>query len=547
MRGNGYQRLLFRVCATASSLLLSVILAEAQDSPGRMTSSSARPAQSADVGALIDSIRELQAQVQALNSQVSELRAEEQGAQAETRELQSELNRMKGQSTLQPPGGNGPGPYRADPGVRALSSSLPDPPRPEGAAQAETVDQRIARLEEDQQLTAANVGEQSQTKVESGSKYRVRLSGIVLLNMFENRGAVDDLDIPEVALAPGPLSSAGAFGGSLRQSQIGIETFGPDIAGAHTSANLKFDFAGGFPNTPNGTSLGLVRLRTGTIRLDWANTSIVAGQDSLFFAPLAPSSLATLAVPALSYAGNLWDWIPQLRIEHRVALPQGSNLLLQGGILDSLSGEPPRMEYERNPTWGEQSGQPAYAARIAWSHPAFGQDLTVGVGGYYGRQNYGFGRNVDGWAGTTDLTIPVGRYFGLSAEFYRGRAVGGLGGGIGQRVLLSGDFADPSTTVRGLDSMGGWVQLKFKPWTNFEVNGAVGQDNPFASELRRFPTSSSFYVQLLSKNLSPFVNFIYQVRSDVLFSVEYRRLQTTVLDINSQTANHVNVSLGYIF
>jgi hypothetical protein len=205
------------------------------------------------------------------------------------------------------------------------------------------------------------------------------------------------------------------------------------------------------------------------------------------------------------------------------------------------------MEYERYPTWGEQSGQPAYAARIAWSHPAFGQDLTVGVGGYYGRQNYGFGRNVDGWAGTTDLTIPLGRYFGLTAEFYRGRAVGGLGGGIGQRVLLSGDLADPSTTVRGLDSTGGWVQLKFKPWTNFEVNGAVGQDNPFASELRRFPTSSSFYGRLLSKNLSPFVNFIYQVRSDVLFSVEYRRLQTTVLDINSQTANHVNVSLGYIF
>ena len=108
MRGNGYQRLLFRVCATASSLLLSVILAEAQDSPGRMTLSLARPAQSADVGALIDSIRELQAQVQALNSQVSELRAEEQGAQAETRELQSELNRMKGHPHFSRPAGMAP-------------------------------------------------------------------------------------------------------------------------------------------------------------------------------------------------------------------------------------------------------------------------------------------------------------------------------------------------------------------------------------------------------------------------------------------------------
>jgi hypothetical protein len=547
MRVNRYQRLLFRVCATASSLLLSVILAKGQDSPGRMTTSSARPAEAADVGALTDSIRELQAQVRALSSQVSELRAEEQGARAETRELQSELNHMKGQFTLQPPDGNGPDPYRPDPRVRAFPSLLPDSPGLEAGAQAETVEQRIAKLEEDQQLTAANVGEQSQTKVESGSKYRVRLSGIVLLNMFEDRGVVDNLDIPEVALAPGPLSSAGALGGSLRQSQIGIETFGPDIAGAHTSANLKFDFAGGFPNTPNGVSLGLVRLRTGTIRMDWANTSVVAGQDYLFFAPLAPSSLATLAVPALSYAGTLWDWIPQLRIEHRVALRKGSSLLVQGGVLDSLSGDVPRSEYERHPTWGEQSGQPAYAARIAWSRPAFGRDLTVGVGGYYGRQNFGFGRNVDGWAGTTDLTIPLGRYLDLSAEFYRGRSLGGLGGGIGQHVLLSGDLTYSSTTAEGLDSIGGWVQLKFKPWTNFEVNGAVGQDNPFASELRRFPASASYYGPLLSKNLSPFVNFIYQVRSDVLFSVEYRRLQTFVLDSNSQIANHVNVSVGYIF
>ncbi len=66
--------------------------------------------------------------------------------------------------------------------------------------------------------------------------------------------------------------------------------------------------------------------------------------------------------------------------------------------------------------------------------------------------------------------------------------------------------------------MGGWTQLKFKPWPKFEVNGALGVDNPFASELRRFSTSNSYYGVSLSKNVSPFVNFIYQLRSDVLFS-----------------------------
>jgi len=218
--------------------------------------------------------------------------------------------------------------------------------------------------------------------------------------------------------------------------------------------------------------MGLVRLRTGTIRLDWANTSIVAGQDGLFFAPLAPTSLATLAVPALSYAGNLWSWAPQVRIEHRIVLSEASSFSFQAGILDSLSGDFPDDPYIRYPSWGEESGQPAYAARVSWRHRAFGQNLTVGMGGYYGRQNWGFSRNVDGWAGTTDVTLPLGKLFEFAGEFYRGRGVAGLGGGIGQGILFSGSFVDPATTFKGLDSMGGWAQLKFKPRSNFEINGA---------------------------------------------------------------------------
>ena len=91
------------------------------------------------------------------------------------------------------------------------------------------------------------------------------------------------------------------------------------------------------------------------------------------------------------------------------------------------------------------------------------------------------------------------------------------------------------------------MQLKFKPKTNFEVNFAYGQDNPFASELRSFPASAYYYGSSLSRNQSPFVNFIYRVRSDVLFSVEYRRLQTYTLDNNANSANQIGLGLGYAF
>ena len=117
------------------------------------------------------------------------------------------------------------------------------------------------------------------------------------------------------------------------------------------------------------------------MRLDWKNTSLIAGQDHLFFAPLAPTSLAAVAIPPLAYSGNLWAWTPQVRIEHRVQLTEASKLTFQGGILDSMTGEYPGYEGYREPNAGEKSGQPAYASRVAWAHTLFGQELTAGFGG----------------------------------------------------------------------------------------------------------------------------------------------------------------------
>ncbi len=544
MRRNRSRNLFLHLGIGVGVSLSSAGFAMAQDARSAATASAA-PAP--EIRALGDTVRELQAEVQALASQLRDVRTDEERDRAEIRELRGEPGRVPASIATIADASNRQNSYAPySPARTPAPAPLATMPVDAGPQQ-QTTEQRLASLEENQQLLGAEITDQNQTKVESGSKYRVRVSGIALMNMFDNQGVADNQDVPQVALEPNPAYSSSAFGGSIRQSQIKLEAFGPDVAGAHTSASLTFDFAGGFPEVQNGISTGIARLRTGTVRFDWANTSIIAGQDQLFFSPLAPTSLDSLAVPALSYSGNLWSWTPQIRVEHRIDLARGSSLLLQGGILDSLSGEAPPSAYQRYPTYGEQSGQPAYAARVSWSSPLSGQNLTVGVGGYYGRQYWGFGHSVDGWAGTTDLTLPLGKFFELTAAFYRGRAVGGLAGGIGQDVLVSGPAINSTTIVKGLDSMGGWTQLKFKPTAKFEVNGAYGQDDPFASELRMFPASPSYYGPLFSRNASPFVNFVYQVRSDILFSIEYRRLHTTLLDHDSYSANHVGLSVGYVF
>jgi hypothetical protein len=547
----------FKAFAAATLFIVLPILARGQSAVTAPASVTAELG--VEIKALVTSVNHLQSQVETLNSQMSELRNAQQDALRQAEQLRAELNQTRAQ--LASKTGNAPGLYEPSPETsQKVAASIPSPssslsgasgtlsPQVSPTDESSTGDlrQRITKLEDDQELMNDKIVEQSQTKVESGSKYRVRLSGLVLLNTSVTRGSVDNLDIPQIAVAAEAPGFGGTFSGSLRQSQIGIETFGPDIAGARTSANVKFDFAGGFPNTPNGAAFGVVRLRTGTVRLDWANTSIVAGQDAIFFAPLTPTTLSSLAIPALSYTGNLWSWTPQVRVEHRFALTENSGIRIQAGILDSLTGNIPQQSY-RYPSVGEASGQPAYATHIGYNRRFFGRDLNVGVGGYYGRQNWAFGRAVDGWAGVTDLTLPLGELLDFSAEFYRGRAVGGLGGGVGQSILLSGPIYSPGTAIYGLDSTGGWLQLKFKPRPNFELNFAYGEDQPFASELRVFPASALYYGYSISRNQSPFVNFIYRVRSDVLFSVEYRRLQTTPVNGGANIANRLIVSLGYAF
>lgn len=530
MGSKDWTREILCICGLTIMLLLEPGIAAGQGSAkANNAGSGTQEANTASVGVLL---QQLQSQVQALSSQVESLRQQQQSSQAESAELRKELEATKSQ-------------------LLALTSKpeVNDPPQTNAGNVSEqsAIEGRVARLEENQQLTGQRVAEQNQTKVESASKYRLRLSGIVLLNMYENRGAVDNQDFPQLAEPSSPLYTGGSFGGSLRQSQIGLEGFGPTIGGAHTSAEVQFDFAGGFPNAPNGTSFGLMRLRTGTVRFDWENTSVIAGQDALFFAPLSATSIATLAVPAFSYSGDLWNWTPQLRVEHRFTMGENSSLLLQGGLLDPLAGDRPPSQFYRYPSWGENSGQPAYATRLAWTKSVGGQNIVAGVGGYYSRQDWGYRRTIDAWAGTADVTVPLGSKFEFTGQFFRGRGIGGLGGGIGQTAMWTGNFIDPATDIYGLDSIGGWAQLKYKATAKLQFNGAFGMDNPFAGELRQFGGNQTYYVTPLTKNQSVMGNFLYQPKSDIVLSLEYRRLATYALDSAANRANIITTSVGYIF
>jgi hypothetical protein len=495
-----------------------------------------------------NSLRELDSQVRELRTVIEQMRTENAQSRAEMQELRQELQNTRKLLAPLAAAANA-GPAAAVPAESAASVSR-NPSDTAATPDLETTDlgSRVQKLEESTQLLGSKINEQYQTKVETAAKYRARLSGIVLMNAFHNVGASDNLDLPDYAQPSAQgASSQASFGATLRQTEIGLEIFGPTLAGAKSSANVQFDFAGGFPATNNGVDFGLVRLQTASVRLDWQHTSMIAGQDSLFISPLSPTSFASLAIPAFAYAGNLWGWTPQLRVEHRFDLSDQQTVTLQAGILDNLDWEFPGNSYFRTATAGESSGQPAYAMRTAWSRPVLDHSLTFGVAGYYGRQDWSWNRDVDAWAGMTDWQIPILRRLTLSGEFYRGRAVGGLGGAIGQTILYGGNPYYATASIRGLDSAGGWSQLKFQLTRKLELNGVFADDNAFASDVRGFATDANNFGPILGRNRGALGNLVYRPRSDLLLSAEFRRLHTFPVYDSASVTNQINLAMGILF
>ncbi|MCL2659155.1 MAG: hypothetical protein FWD64_01370 [Acidobacteriaceae bacterium] len=400
-------------------------------------------------------------------------------------------------------------------------------------------------IKERVEMLESQVKLHDQTKVETGSKYPVVFSGLALFNGFVNRGAVDNVDLPSVAL---PGGASGSTGAGMRQTELSIEGFGPRIAGARSSAKIDVDFYGGIPYGNYGTVAGVVRMKTASIRLDWKRNSLDAGMEGPLISPLSPASYAMVAMPAMAWAGNLWTWAPQLRYTHQFLTQQ--QLQVELGLWDSPAAGYNSSNILRAPSAGELSGQPGYEARISW-HPAHEQELQIGLSGYYSRQSYSFDNYTQGndsWAFAADWRIPLMHRFELSGEGYRGRSLGGLGGGVYKDVIYGSNPLTGEIVIRGLNAIGGWTEVKARFGGLIETNVSIGMDNGFANDFHQVilsPTAST--TELRARNRMMIANLIYRPKTYLLLSPEYRRIWTWPITGTRSTTDIYTLSLGYQF
>jgi regulator of replication initiation timing len=411
----------------------------------------------------------------------------------------------------------------------------------------------IERLHEEQDALQSEIKLHEQTKIETASKYPLRVTGLVLFNAFSNAGVVDNIDLPGLALSRASGAPHGSSGASLRQTLVGIEGTGPRLWGAKSAADLSIDFFGGLTYNQYGYSTSvsdIVRLRQGKVSLAWDKTTIDAGMTNPLISPLSPTSYATVAQPALAAAGNLWGWMPQARLEQKIPFGERSSMHFEIGLLDPPSPGSAGASIQGSSA-AEASRHPGIEGRLSY-HGAedpsgLRTPLAFGLSAYSSDQRYGL-NYVHSWATTADWQLPISRRFTLSGEAYRGRALGGLGGGIYKDVLTGVESYSGDSATNGVDTVGGWSQAKIRLLPTLEVNAMFGLDDALASNFRRLnlPVStapSSYY----ARNNTFAANVIFRPKSYLIFSPEFRRIMTWSINGAANTADIFTLSAGYQF
>ncbi len=404
----------------------------------------------------------------------------------------------------------------------------------------------VTDLKDQDEVLQAEISQHEQTKLETASKYPVKVTGLLLFSTFMNNGPVDDIDDPVLVEYRVPGNPKGSLAATARQSILGLDATGPQLWGAKSSADLRVDFFGGLAYADYTTSAGVVRLRTAHAELQWPQRSLTFALDKPLISPLSPTSFVGIGEPALAWSGNLWTWSPQLEVKSH-ADAGGSVFNYDFALIDPSAPGPPPSSGLRQPDASEQSRQPGYEFRASYALRQVhigDQPLQIGAGGYYSRQDYTGHQHVDAWAGAADWMLPVSRRVELSGEFYRGRALGGLGGGAFKDVVTDPD----SGRVYGLNDEGGWTQLKLRMSALLEANMAFGQDNAFAQDLYGSAEgAASDPYSSLARNRATTGNVIFRPKTYLTFSTEFRYLQSWPVTGYAKTAPVLGFGAGYLF
>jgi DNA-binding FrmR family transcriptional regulator len=460
--------------------------------------------------------------IERLDGQMTRVQAQLEQSENELKEIQQQLSALRSQAGLP-------------------AKSVADDTAISGAANlAAAVDE----LREKQDVLESQAAAQEQSKVGSESRYPVTLSGMILFNGFVNTRAVDVAPTPAMAL-PGP----GATGATVRQSVLGIDASGPHLFGASSHADLRIDFDGAELTGNYANAVGFVRFRTAHAGLDWQHAKAFFSLDRPIISPDSPTSLTAVAEPALAWSGNLWTWNPQAGVSEELPIHRNAALQMEAALIDVADPFNPNANSSSSPvippSTAEQSRWPGAEARLSLLDPINDSAAHLGISGFFAPHRFAGGATYNSWAGTMDFHLPIFAHLDLTGSAYLGQALGGLGAGTYKDYVYRVNGSEGY--FRTLDDMGGWLQAKQKVTERLEFNEAIGIDNVPGYQLQPFaiPSLNNYYN--LARNRTFTSNVIYRPSAYLLYSIEYRRIESSFVNSPTAWSDVIGVAAGYKF
>ena len=383
---------------------------------------------------------------------------------------------------------------------------------PKSAATDAPLEDRVAVVEN-------RVEEQAQSKVEASQRFPVSLSGMLLFNAFTNGKAASDSTYYSSL-----LGTPERTGATIGQTLVGLNFDGPEIAGGgKLSGALNMDFLGG--NGPYDYSL---RLRRGVLNFDWADRSLSVGQDKPLISQREPNSLAEVAYPALSDAGNPWLWVPQARYTEHIHL--GDNSGIDASASELQTEEASAFAPGTQP-YSLELARPALESRVSfWTQSANSRyELAPG---FHLSDTHVNGFSVPSRFATLDWLIRPARWL----EF-----TGLIAGGHNMAVL--GGFSDGFTFQSNaapiaVRNIGGWAQTSFHLTSRLTLNAFGGLQAPRISDLAQ---------GALTHETQYAGNLIYRLGPNILLGAEALQQRAGSLGQSHEIRNRYDLAIGYLF
>ena len=292
---------------------------------------------------------------------------------------------------------------------------------------------------------------------------------------------------------------------TAKQSRFGMNIKKGDISG-----KVEIDFYG----VGSAENKGGVLFRKAYAEAKFTNFNIRAGQDSDVISPLVPS---TINYPVAWWAGNIGYRRPMLKlfgsqnsVNWTIALARNI-----GGDLNS-----------DNIDDGSAGVLPEVQGRLGFT---LLENYKFGISGHFAQlDTLGDNGKYKSWSANFDLNLMISPKITLSGEAFVGSNIAGMLGGIAN-----------ASTFGGLETQGGWINLKIKPNSKHSISAGISMDDPCDCD--------DLVDGTRSKNTMVFANVYHDILDGFLIGFEMSYWSTEYKNMNTETAMRGQLAFLYKF